>query len=52
RQIYNNHIPQRALGHISPVQALKKWKETHPHLFKKLVYNHTGFDINYRAASR
>jgi len=46
KQIYNNHIPQRALGHIPPVRALKKWQETHPHLFKKAVYNHTGLDTS------
>jgi len=24
---YNHHIPQRALGHLSPIDALKSWRE-------------------------
>jgi transposase InsO family protein len=43
-KVYNHHIPQRNLGHISPVQALKNWQTKHPELFKKKVYNHTGLD--------
>lgn len=38
-KLYNEHIPQRALGHIAPVQALKQWHETHPELFRKQSYN-------------
>ncbi len=41
---YNHHIPQRALGHIAPVQALQDWQEKRPELFKKKVYNLTGLD--------
>jgi transposase InsO family protein len=41
---YNHHIPQRVLGHVSPVQALKKWQADKPHLFVKRVYNQTGLD--------
>jgi transposase InsO family protein len=44
-KVYNHHIPQRNLGHISPVQALKNWQQKRPELFKKKVYNHTGLDI-------
>jgi transposase-like protein len=44
-RIYNHHIPQKALGHISPVDALKNWQQDMPELFKKKVYNHTGLDI-------
>ncbi|MFZ1575366.1 MAG: hypothetical protein WAT36_09065, partial [Chromatiaceae bacterium] len=40
-------IPQRALGHLSPVQARQDWQERCPALFKKQVYNLTGLD-NYR----
>jgi transposase InsO family protein len=43
-RLYNHQIPQRALGHISPVQALKEWQEKCPELFKKKVYNLTGLD--------
>ena len=41
---YNHLIPQRALKHISPVQALKDWQAKKPELFKKRVYNQTGLD--------
>ena len=44
-RVYNHHIPQKNLGHITPVDALKNWKKTHPDLFKKSIYNHTGLDI-------
>jgi hypothetical protein len=43
-RLYNHQIPQRALGHLSPVQALQDWQERCPELFKKKVYNHTGLD--------
>ena len=41
---YNHRIPQRALNHLSPVQALKKWQTEKPDLFVKRVYDHTGLD--------
>ena len=41
---YNHHIPQRALNHLSPVQALKKWRAEKPQLFVKRVYNQAGLD--------
>jgi len=44
-RLYNHHIPQSSLGYLAPVQALKKWQETHPHLFVKSVYNNTKLDI-------
>ena len=43
-RLYNHQIPQRALGHLSPVQALQDWQEKCPRLFKKKVYNLTGLD--------
>ena len=43
-QLYNHHITQKLLGHITPIQALKNWQKTHPTLFKKSVYNLTGPD--------
>ena len=43
-QIYNQYIPQRALGHMAPVQALKNWQKAKPELFHKRVNNHTGLD--------
>jgi transposase InsO family protein len=41
---YNHLIPQRALKHISPVQALKAWLAIKPELFNKRVYNQPGLD--------
>ena len=43
-QVYNQHIPQKALGHIAPIQALKDWRDKRPELFKKRVYNLQGLD--------
>jgi transposase InsO family protein len=39
---YNHHIPQRALKHLTPIQALKNWREKSPNLFKKRVYEVPG----------
>jgi transposase InsO family protein len=41
---YNHRIPQRALNHLSPVQALQKWQKNRPDLFVKRVHNQTGLD--------
>ena len=41
---YNQLIPQRALKHQSPIQALQKWRTERPDLFVKHVYNHPGLD--------
>jgi hypothetical protein len=43
-RLYNHQIPQKALGHLSPVQALKDWQQKEPKRFKKWVYNLTGLD--------
>ncbi len=43
-RIYNQQIPQKSLGHIAPVHALKNWYAPRPELFKKRVYNLTGLD--------
>jgi hypothetical protein len=42
--VYNQHIPQRALGHKSPVEALKEWQKKKPELFLKRVYKQAGLD--------
>ena len=42
--IYNHHIPQRALNHLAPIQALKKWQAEKPELFVKRVYKQAGLD--------
>jgi len=41
---YNHRIPQRALDHRSPIQALQTWQSTKPNLFKKRVNNQPGLD--------
>ena len=41
---YNHWIPQRAIGGITPVEALKNWQIQKPELFKKKVYNLAGCD--------
>ena len=41
---YNNQIPQRALNHLSPVQALKNCQSKRPKLFVKRVKDHPGLD--------
>jgi len=41
---YNHHIPQRALQHLSPVQALQKWQVERPELFTRAVYKQAGLD--------
>ncbi|PQJ96454.1 hypothetical protein CXB77_06255 [Chromatium okenii] len=46
-RMYNHQIPQKALGHVSPVQALKNWQQKEPERFKKQVYNLSGLD-NYQ----
>ena len=38
-KLYNHHIPQKALGHITPNQALKDWSEKQPEMFTKRIYN-------------
>jgi transposase InsO family protein len=41
---YNNLIPQRALKHQAPVQALQRWRAERPELFVKRVDKQTGLD--------
>ena len=41
---YNQHIPQRALNHQTPIQALQKWRAEKPDLFVKRVYEQAGLD--------
>jgi transposase InsO family protein len=45
-QTYNHRIPQRALDHQSPIQALQKWRSDKPELFKKRVINQSGLDTS------
>ncbi|WP_291067533.1 integrase core domain-containing protein, partial [Hydrogenophaga sp.] len=49
---YNHHIPQRSLGHLSPVDALKSWREKKPELFIKRVYKQAELDTCLRSQHR
>ena len=42
--LYNEHLPQKALKHVAPIQALKDWQKSHPDLFSRQVRNHAGPD--------
>ena len=41
---YNNHIIQRNLAHLTPVQTMKKWYSEKPELFRKRIYEQAGLD--------
>ncbi|MDR0717962.1 MAG: integrase core domain-containing protein, partial [Azoarcus sp.] len=41
---YNHFIPQRAIGHRSPVDALASWYEQHPELFVRQAHNQAERD--------
>ena len=41
---YNQGIPQRALGHQTPLQAFKKWQTEKSDLFRKIVHEQAGLD--------
>lgn len=43
--LYNQHIPQKALDHKTPFDAIRDWFERHPELFVKNVRKHPGPDI-------
>jgi transposase InsO family protein len=38
--LYNEHLPQKTLAHVAPLQALKRWRDSHPQLFSRPVFNH------------
>ena len=42
--LYNQQLPQSALGSKSPLQAMKDWYKLKPELFKKQPYNLPGCD--------
>ncbi|ROQ90123.1 IS481 family transposase [Desulfosoma caldarium] len=48
RRLYNHHIPQKNLGHITPIQALKNWQQKRPQLFVKSVHDFSGPDTKGR----
>ncbi len=44
RDVYLNHIPQRALGHKTPRDALLEWYQNRPELFRSDPHNLPGLD--------
>lgn len=42
--LYNEHLPQKALGHITPLEALRRWRKSNPELFVKSIRSHPGPD--------
>jgi len=42
--LYNQQLPQSALGSKTPLQAMKKWNKIKPELFKKQPCHLPGCD--------
>ena len=42
--LYNHQLPQSALKSKTPLQAMKDWHHSHPHLFVKRPYDRPGCD--------
>jgi hypothetical protein len=42
--LYNQHIPQKNLGHMTPAEKLKAYYLKNPDLFRKKPINHPGPD--------
>jgi transposase InsO family protein len=42
--LYNQQLPQTALKSQTPMQEMKKWFASHPHLFKKRPHDRPGCD--------
>ena len=42
--LYNQKLPQSALGSKTPLQAMKKWHKLKPEMFKKRPYFLPGYD--------
>ncbi len=42
--LYNQHLPQKAISHRTPIQIMKDWQAHKPDIFKKAVRNHSGPD--------
>ena len=43
-KLYNEHLPQKALGHKTPLQAIRAWREQKPDLFVRKSKNQAGLD--------
>ena len=42
--LYNQQLPQSALGTKTPLQAMKDWHKLKPELFRKQPYHLPGCD--------
>jgi hypothetical protein len=42
--LYNHQLPQSALKSKTPIQAMKDWYDSHPHLFVNRPYDRPGCD--------
>ncbi len=42
--LYNQRLPQSTLGSKTPLDAMQRWYESHPHLFVKRPCNLAGCD--------
>ena len=49
--LYNHHIPQKALGHVPPIEAMKRGYAEKPELFIKVPRNRPGPDTWVRAVN-
>ncbi len=47
--LYNQQLPQSTLGSKTPLDAMQRWYESHPHLFVKRPCNLAGGDTARRA---
>ena len=43
-RLYNDQLPQRALGHRTPLQDMDLWRKNHPEIFVRRLKNQTGLD--------
>jgi transposase InsO family protein len=43
-KLYNEHLPQRAIGHKTPLQAMRLWRDQRPDLFVRRPKNQTALD--------
>ena len=43
-KLYNDHLPQKALGHKTPLQAMRTWRQERPDLFVRRTHNQAGLD--------
>lgn len=50
-KLYNIHVPQKALGHETSLQAMRAWREDRPDLSVRRLNNQTGLDTRRGSSS-